>query len=253
LTGTTVAWATNWTWTGGTGVKTFTNIALNSGLNPQLSQIESVQAVWDWSQTSTGTIVADVAFDLFTSATSGGGNAYEIMIWMANYNAGPISANYSSSGAPVPVATSVSIGGYTWNLYSGSNGSNWVFSFLPVSGTVANFAADLNLFLKYLTTNQGLATTQYLTTVQAGTEATSGTATLTTSAYSVSIVSTCTTCTTATTATTATGTGTSTASAATGTQSLYGQCGGQGWTGPTICATGDVCTYSNPYYSQCLA
>jgi hypothetical protein len=26
--------------------------------------------------------------------------------------------------------------------------------------------------------------------------------------------------------------------------SLYGQCGGQGWTGPTTCASG-VCTYSN--------
>ncbi|PVF94636.1 hypothetical protein CPB86DRAFT_633875 [Serendipita vermifera] len=32
---------------------------------------------------------------------------------------------------------------------------------------------------------------------------------------------------------------------------LYGQCGGQGWTGPTTCAQG-TCTYSNAYYSQCL-
>ncbi|KAJ6259131.1 Endoglucanase-4 [Drechslerella dactyloides] len=32
---------------------------------------------------------------------------------------------------------------------------------------------------------------------------------------------------------------------------LYGQCGGQGWTGPTTCASG-TCTYSNAYYSQCL-
>jgi hypothetical protein len=45
---------------------------------------------------------------------------------------------------------------------------------------------------------------------------------------------------------------------------LYGQCGGQGYTGPTCCAftqdftspatnpTGSSCVYSNPYYSQCL-
>ncbi|KAG8860317.1 Endoglucanase EG-II [Tulasnella sp. 330] len=33
--------------------------------------------------------------------------------------------------------------------------------------------------------------------------------------------------------------------------SLYGQCGGIGYTGPTTCSSG-VCTYSNPYYSQCL-
>ncbi|KAF8891478.1 cellobiohydrolase II [Gymnopilus junonius] len=33
---------------------------------------------------------------------------------------------------------------------------------------------------------------------------------------------------------------------------IYGQCGGQGWTGPTTCAAGSSCVFSNPYYSQCL-
>ncbi|KAJ3346399.1 hypothetical protein HDU83_003132 [Entophlyctis luteolus] len=33
---------------------------------------------------------------------------------------------------------------------------------------------------------------------------------------------------------------------------IYGQCGGQGWTGPTCCASGSACKYSNAYYSQCL-
>ncbi|KDR71514.1 hypothetical protein GALMADRAFT_126976 [Galerina marginata CBS 339.88] len=33
---------------------------------------------------------------------------------------------------------------------------------------------------------------------------------------------------------------------------IYGQCGGQGWTGDTTCATGSTCVVSNPYYSQCL-
>jgi len=32
----------------------------------------------------------------------------------------------------------------------------------------------------------------------------------------------------------------------------WGQCGGQGWTGPSCCAAGSVCTVSNPFYSQCL-
>ncbi|TAQ84851.1 hypothetical protein B7494_g6824 [Chlorociboria aeruginascens] len=32
---------------------------------------------------------------------------------------------------------------------------------------------------------------------------------------------------------------------------LYGQCGGNGYSGSKICASG-TCTYSNPYYSQCL-
>ncbi|GJJ14227.1 Beta-glucosidase cel3A [Clathrus columnatus] len=33
---------------------------------------------------------------------------------------------------------------------------------------------------------------------------------------------------------------------------IYGQCGGQGWSGATTCASGSTCVYSNPYYSQCL-
>ncbi|KAJ7074840.1 glycoside hydrolase [Mycena belliarum] len=32
----------------------------------------------------------------------------------------------------------------------------------------------------------------------------------------------------------------------------WGQCGGQGWTGPTTCVAGTVCTFSNDFYSQCL-
>ncbi|KJA21577.1 carbohydrate-binding module family 1 protein [Hypholoma sublateritium FD-334 SS-4] len=32
----------------------------------------------------------------------------------------------------------------------------------------------------------------------------------------------------------------------------YGQCGGIGWSGGTTCVSGWVCTYSNPYFSQCL-
>ncbi|CAE6437902.1 unnamed protein product [Rhizoctonia solani] len=39
---------------------------------------------------------------------------------------------------------------------------------------------------------------------------------------------------------------------ATAQSSLYGQCGGQGWTGATTCASGSVCTYVNAWYSQCL-
>ncbi|KAJ3826628.1 endo-1,4-B-xylanase A [Lentinula raphanica] len=32
----------------------------------------------------------------------------------------------------------------------------------------------------------------------------------------------------------------------------WGQCGGIGWTGPTTCVSGTVCTEINAYYSQCL-
>ncbi|KAI0043673.1 carbohydrate-binding module family 1 protein [Auriscalpium vulgare] len=45
----------------------------------------------------------------------------------------------------------------------------------------------------------------------------------------------------------------STSSAAGATQTHYGQCGGQGWTGATVCATPYTCTSSSQYYSQVSA
>jgi cellulose 1,4-beta-cellobiosidase len=37
-----------------------------------------------------------------------------------------------------------------------------------------------------------------------------------------------------------------------GTAVKWGQCGGNGWTGPTVCASGSTCTVNNAWYSQCL-
>lgn len=42
LDGSTVSWMTNWTWVGGTGVKSFSNIQLNEGINTQVSAISSM-------------------------------------------------------------------------------------------------------------------------------------------------------------------------------------------------------------------
>ncbi|KFX97222.1 hypothetical protein V495_01393 [Pseudogymnoascus sp. VKM F-4514 (FW-929)] len=39
---------------------------------------------------------------------------------------------------------------------------------------------------------------------------------------------------------------------ASGQAALWGQCGGQGWTGLTTCVSGSCCTYSNDWYSQCI-
>ncbi|KAF8289101.1 glycoside hydrolase [Clavulina sp. PMI_390] len=35
-------------------------------------------------------------------------------------------------------------------------------------------------------------------------------------------------------------------------QAIYGQCGGNYWTGCTTCAIGSICTYESDYFSQCL-
>ncbi|KAE9398141.1 cellulase CEL7A [Gymnopus androsaceus JB14] len=46
---------------------------------------------------------------------------------------------------------------------------------------------------------------------------------------------------------------TATSSAPGPTQTLFGQCGGIGYAGPTVCAAGSTCQVGNPYFSQCLA
>lgn len=44
---------------------------------------------------------------------------------------------------------------------------------------------------------------------------------------------------------------TTTTSGTSATASPYGQCGGSGYTGPTICPSGWTCTVDNDFYSQC--
>ncbi len=126
-------------------------------------------------------VVANVAYDLFTSSSAGGDSEYEIMIWLAALGgAGPI----SSSGSSI---ASVTLGGVSWDLWSGPNGNMQVYSFVA-SSTTESFSADLIDFINYLVENQGLSNSQYLTEVQAGTEPFVGTdATLTVSTYSVSV------------------------------------------------------------------
>ncbi|TBU35178.1 Oligoxyloglucan reducing end-specific cellobiohydrolase [Dichomitus squalens] len=66
------------------------------------------------------------------------------------------------------------------------------------------------------------------------------------------VKSTATPSTTSVVSTTISATSSAPSSTATGTAQLYGQCGGIGWTGPTVCATG-TCEKLNDYYSQCLS
>ncbi|KAJ3039962.1 hypothetical protein HDV00_011628 [Rhizophlyctis rosea] len=63
------------------------------------------------------------------------------------------------------------------------------------------------------------------------------------------------TTTTRTTSSTAPRTTTTTVSSGGGSGNCaakYGQCGGQGFSGPTCCQSGSTCKVSNQYYSQCL-
>ncbi|KAI0970715.1 family 12 glycosyl hydrolase [Xylaria arbuscula] len=178
LSGSTVAWSTSWSWSGGDyNVKSFANAVVQATAK-QISAISSIPTTWKYSYTGSS-LVADVAYDAFTSSSASGSSEYEIMVWLAALGgAGPI----SSTGSPIATPT---IDGVTWNLFSGPNGAMTVFSFVAQS-QVTSFSGDFKDFLTYLTTNQGLSTSQYLTSIGAGTEPFVGSnAVLTTTAYSI--------------------------------------------------------------------
>ncbi|KAK0640146.1 putative xyloglucan-specific endo-beta-1 [Lasiodiplodia hormozganensis] len=175
----TISWHTSWSWSGVQNqVKSYANTVVDITAR-QLSAINSINSIWRWSYTGNN-IVANVAYDLFTSSTPTGSEEYEIMIWVgALGGAGPI----SSTGSAIATVT---IAGSSWKLYKGPNGQMTVFSFVATSN-VNNFSGNLNDFIKYLTSSQGLPTTQYLTHIGAGTEPFTGSnAKLTTSSYTVS-------------------------------------------------------------------
>lgn len=146
-----------------------------------ISSISSLPSVWTWSYSGSN-IIANVAYDLFTGSSASGSPEYEVMIWLSALGgAGPISSTGSAIATPT-------IAGKQFRLYKGPNGQMTVFSFVATSA-VNNFNGDVNDFLKYLRTNQGLPGTQILQSVGAGTEPFSGSnAVLTTTAFSLSEV-----------------------------------------------------------------
>ncbi|QSZ36319.1 hypothetical protein DSL72_007445 [Monilinia vaccinii-corymbosi] len=186
MTGSTIAWSDEWSWQGQSNqVKAYSNVALTSvsKTGVKISSISSIPAVWNWQYSGTN-VVADVSWDIFTAPTAGGANKYEIMLWLgALGGAAPI----SSTGSPVATVT---LSGYKFKLYSGTNGGTTVFSFVAIS-QINNFKGDLLPFLNYLATmknNLGFSVNQYVNVLQAGTEPFTGTkAVFSVSAYSVSV------------------------------------------------------------------
>ncbi|KUI56554.1 Xyloglucan-specific endo-beta-1,4-glucanase A [Cytospora mali] len=180
ISGTTVVWSTSWSWEGGSSsVKSYSNVALES-VNKKLSAVSSIPSTWKWSYSGSD-IVADVSYDLWLAPTSGGTNAYEIMVWLAALGgAGPI----SSTGSAVATAT---IGDHSFKLYSGPNGDTTVYSFVATE-TIESFSGDMMDFFNYLVDNEGVSDSYYITSLQAGTEPFTGSdAVFSTSAYSLTV------------------------------------------------------------------
>lgn len=98
------------------------------------------------------------------------------MIWLAALGgAGPI----SSTGSAIATVT---LGGHSFYLYYGLNGSVKVYSFVATS-QITSFDADIMDFYDYLITYHGVSSSSCLITFEAGTEPFTGTSAKLTSNY----------------------------------------------------------------------
>ncbi|KAL2066749.1 hypothetical protein VTL71DRAFT_2821 [Oculimacula yallundae] len=176
------SWQTQWNWSGGeNSVKSYPNAGLQISSPKLVSQIGSIPTSASWSMSNTN-VRADVAYDLFTAADakhSKSSGDYELMIWLGRYgNVYPIGSSVGT----------VNVGGYSWNLWIGYNGSMKVYSFIA-SNPVTNFNSDVKQFFNYLANSQGFpASKQHLITLQFGTEPFTGSqTTLTVNKFSARI------------------------------------------------------------------
>ncbi|KAJ7051326.1 glycoside hydrolase family 12 protein [Mycena amicta] len=173
--GNAVTWHTTYTWTGGNfNVKSYANLDLRVGLGKTVASIASIPTVWQWTYSSASSgLVADVSYDLWLSNQAGTGGASSTSTFEI---AGP-------AGSQIGTA---SVNGVTWRLFKGTVSTWTVFSFVAPT-EITNFNSDLKPFLTFLTQNEGVPSSQFLVQAQAGTEPFIGSATLTTTSYSLSI------------------------------------------------------------------
>nr|WP_290856940.1 hypothetical protein [Hamadaea sp.] len=124
------------------GVKSYPHTGKT--INRTISSLTSLNSTFNVSVPSGGDW--ETAYDIWAN-----NYAYEVMLWTNKSGAvGPIADSYDANGA-VPSFTNVSVGGQTWNVYKGNNGSNAVFSFLRTSNTNSG-SIDVLAVLKWLRT-----------------------------------------------------------------------------------------------------
>lgn len=165
-------WANNqgdwgvWAEHSGGGIKSYPNV--DRDVSYTVSSMPSITASFNVSRPGSGSY--NTAFDIWYDS-----HAYEIMLW-ANWNGemGPISYNWGCSGYPstaCPIRTNVNVGGHTWNLFEGTNGSATVYSFLRTSHTNSG-TVDITAISKWLANNGYFSSNTHLHEIQFGFEIT---------------------------------------------------------------------------------
>jgi hypothetical protein len=124
------------------GVKSYPNI----GVSPKLliSSMNSYTSSFDITNPPDTSGTWEAAYDIWVRIPGGGNTRIEIMLWFFVNKAGPIS---SIVGPGMPT-----VGGHTWVVHYGSNGSNATISLVRTSNTTSD-TVDILAVLKWLIAN----------------------------------------------------------------------------------------------------
>ncbi|WIM93355.1 cellulose binding domain-containing protein [Actinoplanes oblitus] len=138
----------------------YTNCSPGTNLPMQVSQISSATSSISYNYVSGATY--DAAYDIWLdpSPRKDGVNAQEIMIWF----------NRQGSIQPIGSRTATAtIGGRTWEVWTGSNGSNAVVSYVAPS-PITSWSFSVLDFINDTKTRSSVTNSWYLTSIQAGFE-----------------------------------------------------------------------------------
>jgi hypothetical protein len=149
----------------------------------QASSLSAGKVTTSWSTTQPGgSNDYDVAYDIWfnkTSTTTGQPNCLELMVWL-NHN-GPVQPFGSQ------VASNVSIGGHTYNVWEGAQSTWNTVSYSMTTGTTSVSNLDVGQLAQDAISRGYMPSSCWLIDVEAGFELWQGGAGLATNSFSVSV------------------------------------------------------------------
>ncbi|WP_405673899.1 hypothetical protein OG848_33740 [Streptomyces canus] len=136
------------------GIKSYPNS--KKVINKSITSLGSLSSSYNVSVPSSGAY--NTSYDIWDT-----NHKYEIMLWV------------NKTGAVGPIGSSqgnVTLGGHTWTVYKGTNGSNQVFSFVRTSNSTSG-TVDVLPILKWIKDTKGWFGNETIGDVQFGFEITS--------------------------------------------------------------------------------
>jgi cellulase/cellobiase CelA1 len=155
----------------------YTNCSPGTNLPMQLSRISSATSSINYQFVSGA--IYDASYDIWLDPTpkTDGVNQQEVMIWF----------NRQGSIQPVGSAVgNVTIGGRSWQVWQGSNGSNNVISYVAPSA-ISSWSFSVLDFLNDVRSRGAITNSWYLTSIQAGFEPWQGGTGLGVSSFSAAV------------------------------------------------------------------